>query len=37
VICDGQGGSAARAAGMMLPSTAITIQNGPERSMKRAL
>jgi hypothetical protein len=37
VICDGQGGSAARAVGMMLPSTASTIQNGPERSMKASI
>jgi N-acetylmuramate 1-kinase len=33
-FCDGQGGSCARAAGMMLPNQAMTIQNGLERSMK---
>src|SRR5580704_55840 len=32
--CDGQGGSSARAAGMMLPSVSKVIQNGLERSMK---
>src|SRR5215472_10940466 len=35
-FCDGQGGSSARATGMMLPHDAITIQNGLERSMNRA-
>ena len=33
-FCDGQGGSCARAAGMMLPNEAMAIQNGLERSMK---
>jgi N-acetylmuramate 1-kinase len=33
-FCDGQGGSSARAAGMMPPNEAMTIHNGLERSMK---
>jgi len=36
-FCDGQGGSSARATGMMLPNDAITIQNGLERSMKGSI
>src|SRR5215469_16621884 len=36
-ICDGQGGSAAHATGMMLPSDVATIQNGLERTMKSSI
>jgi cytochrome c553 len=36
-FCDGQGGSCDRAAGMMLPNEAMTIQNGLERSMKGSI
>ena len=36
-FCDGQGGSSPQAAGIMLPSDAITIQNGLERSMKSGI
>ncbi|HKF98887.1 MAG TPA: hypothetical protein VKB20_11555, partial [Steroidobacteraceae bacterium] len=36
-FCDGQGGSSARAAGMMPQNEAITIHNGLERSMKGSI